>query len=293
MRILVTGAAGNSNQVLVPLLIQAGHEVTALDIAPLDYPCRCVRTSVLDPLALLPYAQDVNLIVHTAGCPDHSLPRGPKNPEAYDAWFQLSGLATHALYRVALQADVQKIIFVSTQSVYATDRGPGVIDEAYPMARPAHNYYSLSKVFSEDIGLYYSAHHGIQSIMLRPGNFTGLPEPSPEFLGNRLRREDVAQAEMLCLDYAPEDGFEAFNVLAGNPFCPKDLDDMSARPMELVQRYYPGAGELMAANGDTWQGTNRLGTIARAQRKLGYHPRFTFERYLERLGWQGAPVRNP
>ena len=120
--------------------------------------------------------------------------------------------------------------------------------------------------------------------MLRPGNFTGIPEPGPDFLANRLRREDVAQAEFLCLCYEPEDGFEAFNVMAGNPFKPEDLPDLIKRPMHLIERYYPGAKSLMEKNNTIWAGTDRLRTIHKAQKKLGYKPQFTFERFLEELG---------
>jgi nucleoside-diphosphate-sugar epimerase len=201
----------------------------------------------------------------------------------------MSALSTHHLYRSALYAGVPKVVFLSSQEFYSYDHGPGVIDEDYYAARPAPSYYALSKVISEDIARYYAARHEIASIVLRPGNFTGLPEPGPDFLANRLRREDVAQIELRCLDYVPQDGFEAFNVMAGNPFQPDDLTDLMERPMELIDRYYPGAKELMEAAGVSWKGTDRLRTIHKAQEKLGYEPQFTFERFLEQLGWERQP----
>ncbi len=225
------------------------------------------------------------MIIHAAGTADHSLPRSPKAPEAYEAWWEMSTLTTHHLYRSALQADVRNAIFLSSQEYYSYAHGPGVINEDCPASRPASNYYDLGKVISENIAHYYAARHGIRSIILRPGNFTGIPEPGPEFLANRLRREDVAQAAFLCLTYEPEDDFEAFNVMAGNPFQPGDLADLADRPMDLIERYYPGAKALMEGHGIVWAGTNRLRTIHRAQKNLGYTPHFTFERFLERLGW--------
>jgi len=285
MRILVTGAGGNANQILVPLLLKAGHMVIAMDTAALNYECECVRASVLDDLSLLKYATGADVILHAAGTADHSLPRSPKAAEAYHIWWEMSTQSTHHLYRSALQAEVPKVIFLSSQEYYSYNHGPGVIDEAYPASKPANNYYDLGKVISEDIAHYYAARHGIQSIMLRPGNFTGIPEPNPEFLANRLRREDVAQAAFLCLNYKPEDGFEAFNVMAGNPFQPEDLPDLMKRPMELIERYYPGAKALMEETNTVWAGTDRLRTIHKAQKKLGYQPQFTFERFLEKLGW--------
>jgi len=286
MRILVTGAGGNSNQVLVPMLLKAGHTVIALDVRALSYNCECVRVSIHDDLALQKHARGVDLIIHAAGTADHALPRTPKNPDAYHEWWEMSAHSTHHLYRSALYADVSKVIFLSTQEYYSYAHGPGVIDEDYPPSRPANNYYDLCKVISEDIAHYYAARHGIRSIMLRPGNFTGLPEPGPDFLGPRLRREDVAQCEYLCLNYEPENGFEAFNVMAGNPFKPEDLPDLMDHPMDLIERYYPGAKALMEKHNIIWKGTNRLRTIRRAEKKLGYRPQFTFERFLGKLGWQ-------
>lgn len=286
MKILVTGAAGNSNQVLIPELIEAGHTVTAMDVVAMNYECQCIRASIFDDLSLSKYARGVDVIIHAAGTADHALPRTPKVPEAYHDWWEMSAHSTHHLYRSALFAGVSKVIFLSTQEVYSYAHGPGVIDEDYHLSHPANNYYDLCKVISEQIGHYYAARHGIKSIMLRPGNFTGLPEPDPEFLDNRLRREDVAQIEMLCLAYEPEDGFEAFNVMAGNPFQPADLSDLMNHPMDLIERYYPGAKALMEQHRILWKGTNRLRSIHKAQKKLGYNPRFTFERFLEKLGWK-------
>jgi nucleoside-diphosphate-sugar epimerase len=286
MKLLVTGAGGNSNQILVPALIKAGHTVIAMDVAALTYDCECIRVSVFDDLAMVSHFKGVDLIVHAAGTADHALPRSPQVPDAYSAWWEMSTESTHHLYRAALYAGVSKVIFLSSQEYYSYAHGPGVITEDYPASRPANNYYDLGKVISEDIAHFYAARHGIRSILLRPGNFTGLPEPGPDFLGNRLRREDVALFETLCLDYEPEDGFEAFNVMAGNPFQPEDLPDLMNHPMELIDRYYPGAKDLMLQNGVSWEGTDRLRTIHKAEKKLGYRPQFTFERFLEKLGWK-------
>ena len=197
----------------------------------------------------------------------------------------MSGVSTHHLYRAALYAEVPKIIFLSTQDVYSQAHGPGVIDESYPLSRPARSYYDLCKVMSEDIAWYYAARHGIRSIILRPGNFTGLPHPGPDFLDHRLRREDVAQCELRCLDYEPENGCEAFNVWAGNPFQTHDLADLQHRPLELIERYYPGAVAVMKSHGHTYKGSERLRRITRVEQRLGYKPTFTFERYLLDHGW--------
>ncbi len=283
MKILVTGAGGNACQLIVPQLIESGHELIALDVRALDYECTCVRASVLDELMLASHMQGVDLIIHTAGTTDHSLPRAPEGPDHYHTWWEMSAQSTHHLYRAALFAQVKRVIFFSSQDVY--DHKSGFFDESHPVARPAGSIYALAKICSEDIAAYYARGHGMESIILRPGNYTGLPDPSPEFLGNRLRREDVAQLVMRCVDYAMDQPIEVFNVLAGNPFVASDLDDAQNNPQALLDRYYPGAFDHMKAHGYEWQGDIRIQSCAKAKEKLGYEPQFTFETYLSSLGW--------
>lgn len=284
MRIVITGAGGNANRQLIPHLIAEGHEVIALDVAALDYDCACHRVSIFDDLALQRHMRGADCVVHAAGTADHSLPRSPAVPDAYHEWWRMSGASTHHLFRSVLYAEVPKVIFFGTQEYYR--KGPGFVDEDFPASRPAEHYYDLSKVISEDIAHFYAARHGIDVVMLRPGNFTGCPEPGPAFLGNRLRREDMAQAVRLAIDYEPEGGYEAFNVLAGNPFSADELEDMRERPMALIERHWPGAAEMMIARGDEWQGGDRMQTCRRIVEQLGYRPRFTFETYLERIGYR-------
>ena len=285
MKILVTGAGGNANRILIPQLIELGHEIIATDVIALDYDCELHRVSIFDDLVLSKSMKGADCVVHAAGTADHALPRSPECPDAYDQWWQMSTVSTHHLYRAALYAEVPKVIFFGTQEFYSYGHGPGVIDEEYPASRPAKSYYDLGKVISEDIARYYAARHQIDCVMLRPGNFTGCPKPGPEFLANRLRREDMAQAVRLSVGYEPEDHYEAFNVMAGNPFKPEDLDDLQHKPMDLIERYYPGAKSLMERAGHIWKGTDRLRCIHKAQEKLGYKPAFTFESFLKSLGW--------
>jgi len=135
----------------------------------------------------------------------------------------------------------------------------------------------------EELSRYYAARHNMKVISLRPGSWTGNPEPCIDSLRNRLCREDVAQAALKAIEYEPAENFEAFNVLADNPFGVEDVDDLRERPWVALERHYQGAEKLLKRHGVEWDGLTRILSCARAREKLGYAPVYTFERYLEQL----------
>jgi nucleoside-diphosphate-sugar epimerase len=267
-RIVVFGAGGRFNQVLVPQLIADGHTVQAVDIVPLRYECECIEASVVDYAATQRACRGMEIVIHAAAL--HILPRWPDSPQNYDAYWDANYTGTHNVFLAAMRCGVGKVIY-SSSGVYYDMRDPRVVDEDWPACRPAPSIYDLSKVVGEDIARFYAAQHGLTVIALRYGNFVGDPEPSFDFLHARLRCEDAAQANYLSVIYEPPRGsFEPFNVLPGSPFQPEDVDDLVTRPMETLDKYYPGVAAFLED---------------RAKRMLGYRPHFTFETFLERLGW--------
>ena len=280
-KILITGAGGRFCQLLVPKLINTDHSVVATDVAQLRYACRCVTASVTDFPTLRTAMWGVNVVLHAAGL-HNQLPRTPERPEAYDICYQVNVTGTHNVLRAAQQAGIRKVIFISSMGYYAG--GEGYLDESWPAARPAREYYSMSKVLAEDLCRYYAHNHGMSVVSLRPGNFTGDPDPGIDFLGDRLRREDVAQAAFKAITYEPDEPFEAFNVLAGNPFVPEDVKQLKHNPWAVLERYYPGAEKLLKKHGVDWQGIRRVPSIQKARERLGFAPAFTFESYIKTLG---------
>lgn len=280
--ILVTGAGGHFNRILVPWLIEAGHRVRCLDIQPLDYDCECIVGSTADYAVMERAARGSDVVVHAAGL--HLLPRGTDAVDHYRAYWETNCTGTQNVFLAALRQGAGKVIFSSSITYYDLRR-TGYIDEDFGPGAPSGSIYDLSKVLGEELARFYAAAHGLQVIALRYGDFRDAPSPGPSFLRFRMRREDAAQANRLALDYTPQDGFEAFNILAGTPFRPTDLPALAQRPMEILERYYPGVGSLLEHNGVHWDGTRHVFSIERAQAKLGYRPQYTFESYLRALGY--------
>ncbi len=278
--ILITGAGGRYCQILIPNLIKAGHNVLATDIAQLDYECPCMQLSVTDLDSLRNAMWRIDTVIHVAGI-HYQQPRTTDRPDAYDLFYKINVTGTHNVLLAAQFANVKKVIFVSSVAYY--ENAPGFMDEDFPAAHVADHYYNMSKVLAENLCRYYAKHHDLNVIALRPGNFTGNPEPSIDFLDNRLRREDVAHLTELAVDYEPEEHFEAFNILAGNPFTKDDVEGLQNDPWSVLEKYYPGATKLLKDNGVEWNGIQRVPCIKRAREKLNYQPQYTFEAYLEKL----------
>lgn len=147
MKVLVTGHRGYIGTVLLPMLVEAGHEITGLDSGYFD---DCLYT---DQDINIPYIRkdirDVELadvegmdaIIHLAGLSND--PMGDFNPEiTYD----INHRATVKLGELAKKAGVRRFLFSSSCSTYGS-AGQEFIDETARFN--PQTPYGESKVFSE------------------------------------------------------------------------------------------------------------------------------------------------
>lgn len=147
MKVLVTGHRGYIGTVLLPMLVEAGHEITGLDSGYFD---DCLYT---DQDINIPYIRkdirDVELadvegmdaIIHLAGLSND--PMGDFNPEiTYD----INHRATVKLGELAKKAGVRRFLFSSSCSTYGS-AGQEFIDETADFN--PQTPYGESKVFSE------------------------------------------------------------------------------------------------------------------------------------------------
>src|ERR1700747_1974909 len=154
MKVLLTGGSGNLGQTLVPRLVALGDTPVILDLrAPRDLKegALFIEGSILDRPKLTEPLRGCDCIVHIAAWHGIHEDRGEKNP--YD-FFDLNVRGTFEVFEAAASLGIDKIIFISTTSVYRPD-----------------TRYGASKIFAELIAEDYRKHRNINVITLRPRGF--------------------------------------------------------------------------------------------------------------------------
>lgn len=167
MRILVTGACGYKGTVLVPKLLDCGHEVVAIDTMWFG--------NYLEPHANLTVEQidvrdtdkigldEVDAIVHLSSIAND--PCGDLDPKL--TW-EISCLATMRLADKAVRAGVRQFVYASSGSVYGVKEEPEVTEdlELKPISE-----YNKTKMVAERVLLSYADRIAVQ--IIRPATVCG------------------------------------------------------------------------------------------------------------------------
>jgi nucleoside-diphosphate-sugar epimerase len=104
-------------------------------------------------------------------------------------------------------------------------------------------------------------------------------------LNEWLDRDDVAQANELALGavIAESFGCETFLIHCQKPFEDSDWPDLVTDPNSVIERYYPGAVDLLAEHGLAVPLVHHRYDISKAVTWLGYDPQYNFEQFLSHL----------
>lgn len=289
--ILVTGAAGTLGQAVIPLLLDRGDTVRALDIREMSMPAartlEIIRADLRDQDVLRETMVGVESVVHAAAWHGIHL----RDQPAAEFW-ELNVDATFRLYEAAQEQGVERVVLASTMGVYGASRAAGPeghavrIHEGLPLL-PV-NVYELSKVVAEEIAASYDRRPSpIRTLALRFGMF--VPEPflhaGIRFLYGGVDARDVASAVIAALGRATEgQPFTALNVMSAVPYDDEDASTLRVDPMAVVARHWPDAPALMSAAGiEPWGPIHEWYEISAARDTLGWIPRFGFSQFIDAL----------
>jgi len=171
VRYAITGGAGFLGVHLARRLVADGESLRSLDLAPVDDPAlrgevEEIRGDVRDPQKARELCTGAQVLVHAAA----ALPIQGSRDEICSV--NVDGTAT--MLAAALEADVERVVLISTTAVYGVPKTHPIGEDAPLVGVGA---YGRSKIEAEEVARAF-VRRGLPVVILRPKTFLG-----PERLG--------------------------------------------------------------------------------------------------------------
>ncbi|WP_446222988.1 NAD-dependent epimerase/dehydratase family protein [Nocardia sp. IBHARD005] len=321
MKVAVTGAAGYLGTNLIPLLVERGHEVVAIDrttTTTADPAVTWVDGDVLDPASMRAALAGTEVVYHLVALITLA--------ERNDLAWRVNTEGVRVTAEAALESGVRR--FVHTSSIHAFDqyRAGGHIDETSSRSDdPGLPVYDRSK-WSGELALRPVIERGLDAVIVNPTGVYG-PVDHPERL-SRLNSiatkamrgqipamigggfdlvdvRDVAKGLIL----AGEKGRTGENYLLGGEmtamidFCRMAAARTGAKgprfavPAKALGALLPVLEPISRRLGSDVLSKAALGALisapivdhGKAERELGYHPRPTEETVADLVDFLRAP----
>ncbi|RXZ79380.1 NAD-dependent epimerase/dehydratase family protein [Paenibacillaceae bacterium] len=323
MNVLITGATGFLGNNATCRLLAEGHQVTALGrneaagrrLAASGARFVPIDLAVMTPELAAPLFAGQQMVIHCAAL---SSPWG-----AYDDFYQANVIATENVVRSCRAAGVERLIHVSTPSVYFDFREQTGITENSPLPRRSANAYAHTKRLAEAV-VDAAFAEGLPVVTLRPRALFG---PGDTAIFPRLMRanergfvpligggqalmdltyiDNVTEALICCMRADAAVLGNKYNITNGEPTSLFELLQRIFGELGIPFRHrsipYPlayGAAGLMELGARMTQSRKEplmtrytVGTLAfsqtldisRAARDLHYRPQVTVEEGIRRF----------
>lgn len=279
MRILITGSSGQLGSEIARQLVPE-HDIVGIDVIPGQWTTHVA--SILDCELVASLVAGAEAVIHVASLHAPHVAQRSKQ-DFVDT--NVSG--TLQLLEACVRANVRRFVYTSTTSVYGfalvpQDRAIWVTEELTPRPR---DIYDITKLAAEELCRHFALAQGLPTICLRTSRF--FAETPERVAAYRLYRgadvRDIAAAHVLAATNT-EIRFDVFNVSSHSPFAVRDTPALLRDAPTVIMRHYPDAERVFAERG--WHlpaSIDRVYVTERAERVLGYRPRYNFGEYLDKL----------
>jgi UDP-glucose 4-epimerase len=289
-KILLTGSAGYLGTYLYTRLKELGCSVTGIDQRSHSTVDRVVDISNAEAVEDCFRDNQFDAIIHTAALHRPHIVLVP-----IQRFIDVNVTGTLNLLESARKNNVNKFIFTSTTSVYGhalTDNSEGaswITEEVVPNTK---NIYGVTKIAAENLCKLYAELHRLHVIVLRVSRFFAEDDfdvtfPNANMKGNEIlfRRadyRDMVQAHVDALNVIESISYDVFIISGPTPFKPEDRKELITNAAAVVAKYYPDYEQVFKELG--WEMFNKIDRVyvtEKAQRILGFKPKYTFKYNLE------------
>ncbi len=287
MKILLTGGSGDLGKVLAYRLEKRGDIALRFDIRkPTDSHGKFIQGSILDRKILLDSLTDVDCLVHIAAW--HGYHEFTKKKDVYDFW-DVNVTGTFNIFQAAVESNVKKIIFISSESVL-----------------DPNGNYGWTKVLGESIAERYVKKYRLNVLTLRPRAFipywnkevySSFVEWIKWYWNGAVHIDDVARATIQGIDLLSKESLPKHLVLPVDGAYEYTEDDLKtwdkSGPGTTFKKYYANYFDLAIQHGLDPASKPTIQDITETKKWLGYEPRYSLANALDELekyGEAGPPV---
>ena len=298
---MITGAAGLCGRDIAPLLAKHyNYDIVTTDIKKPDndfpfVPCDIKNLEEVDQAIK---GKDIDAIIHLG-----TLQPG-LGPADMSIDINVKGVCN--ILESAKNNGVKRVVF--TSSVWAASRGPNSayqpIDENIPPT--FDDMYDITKHYGEELCAYYHKMFGLNAIAFRFCGYDPIEGFSDEgdILWDKidLRRLvgrycgigpsykltnawDLTQAFRMAIENK-DFTHGLYLIGVGMPFVSEDAEELKKTPLEVYEKYYPGASEFFKEIGFNMPEISFWYRTQKADKQLGFSPKFTLQdimnQYYER-----------
>jgi dihydroflavonol-4-reductase len=220
MRVFVTGGTGFIGGHVARKLRERGDDVRALVRTPEKGPaltergCELVPGDLSDADAIRAGMEGCDAAIHGAAMYEVGIPESE-----HQAMYEANVIGTMTLLRAALEAKLDRVVYISTVGAFGNTKGQ-VVDETYEHPGTAYtSYYEETKVEAHRLAKRLIADEGLPCVIVQPGGVYGPDDHSalgrqmnqflagkmplmafPDLGFNMVHVDDVATGVLLALD---------------------------------------------------------------------------------------------